>query len=694
MNLTFGRLTRLVADSSLESDGKLLAAYLNGSQPAFRQLVDRHGPLVFGVCLRILRHQQDAEAAFQAVFLILARRAGDLWPQDAVGSWLYGVACRVALKARTLRSRNRGREQPLEDVAEVHEPRFEPDVAEVVARAVCKLPGVYRAAVVACDLQGLSRKDAARQLNWSEGTLSSRLARAKRLLANRLLKTGVALPAAGLATAFGTIPPVQAGLSEAVMLVTTATVGVPIRVVALTQGVVTNVFAFKLKLVVAATLTMCTIGFGAYCAGAGDEPGSRPKPDKASPSVAKAPDQLNTNTTRKQVEGTSNTKPNERVITLPEGSASVLAAKLAQMTAEMKKNPVEIVDPIRPANSDVFRLQGFQLKRASAQIVATRLQTFLDSRFPSLRQSRSLFRVTYDTGSSIVWVQASPTDLLAIDALITEWDTIDSQAINDVTEKPKKPVEIEVRRNKLVITSDDKEALDPLVSLAQHLTSPRPDENLFKVIRLKNVLAEDAAKSITEIFNGPQQNQPHQGGGGPLVPLGGLKGGTPAAPTAARIRVVAEKSSNSIVVIKASPIDLLTIENLLKDYVDRDSTKRSVPADEKPKQPKTFELRLQYIKRSDGNQTEVGFYIDSNHPEFDGRGISRGKPTADDVEILIDGKKGRITDLLPGDTVTVQLSPDKKSVTRIELSLKTRLNVLEKEADALRQRIQSLEKGK
>lgn len=61
MNLSFGRLTRLVADSSLESDGKLLAAYLNGSQPAFRQLVDRHGPLVFGVCLRILRHQQDAE---------------------------------------------------------------------------------------------------------------------------------------------------------------------------------------------------------------------------------------------------------------------------------------------------------------------------------------------------------------------------------------------------------------------------------------------------------------------------------------------------------------------------------------------------------------------------------------------------------------------------------------------------------
>src|SRR5579871_6491187 len=101
MNLSLGRLTRLVADFSSESDGKLLAAYLSGSQPAFRELVDRHGPLVFGVCRRILRHQQDAEDAFQAVFIVLARRASDVWPQDAVGSWLYGVAYRIALKART-----------------------------------------------------------------------------------------------------------------------------------------------------------------------------------------------------------------------------------------------------------------------------------------------------------------------------------------------------------------------------------------------------------------------------------------------------------------------------------------------------------------------------------------------------------------------------------------------------------------
>lgn len=693
MNLRFGRLTRLVTDSFCESDGKLIAAYLSGSQSAFRELVDRHGPLVFGVCLRILRHRQDAEDAFQAVFLVLARRAADLWPQDAVGSWLYGVAHRIALKARTVRSRNRGREYPLEeDVAQVCESSLEPDVAEVVVRAISKLPEVYRAAVMACDLQGLSRKDAARQLNWSDGTLSSRLVRARQLLAKRLLKTGVALPTAGLAMVFGTIPPVRAGVLETVLSVTFAAAGVPASVAALTQGVATSMLVFKQKVLAVAMLMTCTIGFGAYCAGSGDEPGSQPNPDKVSPTVSKVPDCLNTNTARKQVDTTSNPKPNERVITLSEGSASVLAAKLAQMMAEMEKNPVEIVDPIRPANSDMFPLKGFKLKRASAQIVAIRLQTFLNSRFPRLGQSGSPFRVTYDTSSNIVWVQASQTDLLGVDALITEWDTIESQAINDVTEKPKKPVAIEVRGNQLIITSDDKEALDLLVSLAQHFTSPRPDENVFKVIRIKNVKAEDAAKTITELFNGPQPNQQRRDG---------VKE-APAAPTPGRVRVVADKITNSIVVIKASPIDLLTIEKLLSDNIDRDIMKEPVaPEDqEKPpaaKRPKTFDLVIHDIKYWDGKMPEIGFYIDRYYPEFDDHGVPKGRPLAKDVEVLIDGKKGKITDLAPGDKVTVHLSPDNKNVTKIELNLKamkTQLEALEKEAEALRQRIRTLEKVK
>src|SRR5437764_597050 len=205
MNATLARLTRLAADPPRETDARLLDRFLAGSQPAFRELVGRHGPLVFAVCNRVLRHRQDAEDAFQAVFLVLARRAADVWPRDAVGSWLYGVAYRVALKARSVRARRRGRERPLEEVARPDPLGLEPDTTEVIDRAVRKLPEVYRAAVVACDLEGLSRKAAAGQLGWTEGTLSGRLARARKLLADRLRKAGVALPAGGLAAGPGQV---------------------------------------------------------------------------------------------------------------------------------------------------------------------------------------------------------------------------------------------------------------------------------------------------------------------------------------------------------------------------------------------------------------------------------------------------------------------------------------------------------
>ena len=181
MNPTLARLTRLVGNLSRESDGSLLAAFVTGNQHAFRELVERHGTLVFGVCNRILRHQQDAEDAFQAVFIVLARRAADVWPRDAIGSWLYGVASRVALKARILRDRRLQHEgvsisEDRDGIVRHEVSSVDFETVETIDRAVRKLPEVYRAAVVACDLQGLSRKDAAGRLGWTEGTLSGRLA--------------------------------------------------------------------------------------------------------------------------------------------------------------------------------------------------------------------------------------------------------------------------------------------------------------------------------------------------------------------------------------------------------------------------------------------------------------------------------------------------------------------------------------
>jgi RNA polymerase sigma factor (sigma-70 family) len=278
-------LTRLTRAATVSpADAGLLDAFLSGrDDQAFRALVERHGSMVFAVCMRVLRHRQDAEDAFQATFLVLARRAADVWPRSGVGSWLYGVAYRVALKSRSARARRLGREQPLGD-ADPPTASGEPapsDLAEAVDRAVGKLPEVYRAAVVACDLEGQSRREAAEQLGWKEGTLSGRLARARQILADRLRRAGLTLPAGGVAAALGreAAPAVGSDVIEKTVWVATGTLaaGVPAPVAALTEGVVQSMFLVKLKAAAVAVLASCTIGFGVWAsAGAGDDPGTGP----------------------------------------------------------------------------------------------------------------------------------------------------------------------------------------------------------------------------------------------------------------------------------------------------------------------------------------------------------------------------------------------------------------------------------
>ena len=276
-----GRLVRACGGPAGMTDDGLVAAYLaDPGGPAFTELVARHGPVVFGVCRRVLRHTQDAEDAFQATFLVLARRAGDVWPRAAVGAWLYGVAYRVAMKARAARDRRRDRERPLD--AEPPVMAVEPDgeLAEAVARVVARLPEVYRAAVVACELQGLSRKDAAARLGWPEGTLSGRLARARKLLADRVRRAGLTLPAGGAAAVFGPAAGVEARLIEAaVKLATVSAAGVPAAVAVLSDGVVGAMVMAKVKAVTAAVMVAGVIGAGVIgagawvTAGAGDGPG-------------------------------------------------------------------------------------------------------------------------------------------------------------------------------------------------------------------------------------------------------------------------------------------------------------------------------------------------------------------------------------------------------------------------------------
>ena len=183
------------------TDGQLLALFASTrDEAAFAALLARHGPMVLATCRRVLGNATDADDAFQAAFLVLVRRAGSLRDVRTAAAWLYGVAVRVAQKARVREARRRARER---EAIRVYTP--EPaadaewrDVRPVIDDELEKLPARYRDPVVLCCLEGRSREEAARLLGWPEGTVAGRLARAKELLRDRLARRGVTCSVAAL----------------------------------------------------------------------------------------------------------------------------------------------------------------------------------------------------------------------------------------------------------------------------------------------------------------------------------------------------------------------------------------------------------------------------------------------------------------------------------------------------------------
>ncbi len=242
------------------SDGQLLARFLDHRDAAAADaLVRRHGPMVLSVCRRLLHHQQDAEDAFQATFLVLVRKAATVRPRDRVGPWLYGVARMTAVRARAAAARRRAREAPLADLPDPA-PRPDADLAAVIDEELARLPEKYRAPIVLCDLGGMTHRDAAKQLGWPQGTVSGRLFRGRQLLAARLARRGVVTTAAAATAVLAgdAAAHVPAALYESTT--TAATTGrVPAPVAALTEGVVRTMLLTRLKLV-ASSLAVLAVG--------------------------------------------------------------------------------------------------------------------------------------------------------------------------------------------------------------------------------------------------------------------------------------------------------------------------------------------------------------------------------------------------------------------------------------------------
>ena len=265
---------------------QLLHRYLSArDESAFEAIVARHGPMVLGVCRRVLRDPDAVEDAFQATFLVLVRKARTLGERDAIGHWLYGVAHRVALRARGDSARRQVREQtgtPCTALAAMENSEGA-ELASILDEELSRLPAKYRAPIVLCYLEGLTHEAAASQLGWPVGTVKGRLARARDLLRGRLARRGLAPGAAVVAAALSAHTPAAA--AEPLILATVraasqTTAGrltgslVSAAAARLTEGVLSTMFVSKVKLsaVVGVSLGGLVLGAWALAQQGGGQP--------------------------------------------------------------------------------------------------------------------------------------------------------------------------------------------------------------------------------------------------------------------------------------------------------------------------------------------------------------------------------------------------------------------------------------
>jgi RNA polymerase sigma factor (sigma-70 family) len=251
------------------SDAHLLESFARQrDEAAFEKLVFIHGPMVLGLCRRLVRHEQDAEDAFQATFLTLARKAGTISNRESLGSWLYKVAHRVACRTRGGELTNR---MAVLDRAGA---QSEADATgsglhAVLDEEIARLTDAYRRPIVLCYLQGKTHEEAARLLGCPKGTVASRMARAKDQLRRRLSRRGWALSTGVLASMLTDkvlAVPVPAGLVGSTLAYVSGNPSnagaLSAKVLALSEGVIRIMWLNKMKMVVGVVVGLVLTGAG------------------------------------------------------------------------------------------------------------------------------------------------------------------------------------------------------------------------------------------------------------------------------------------------------------------------------------------------------------------------------------------------------------------------------------------------
>src|SRR5271165_3228209 len=252
-------------------DQELLHRFVvSKDEAAFTVLIDRHGPMVLGVCRRALGNVHDAEDSCQATFLVLARKAASIRKSTSLPSWLHGVACRLTAAVKRERLRRRRRERQIEcplpnDTCNEVSWR---EIQSLLDEELKKLPQRFSAPLILCYLDGKTRDEAAQQLGISPGSLHGRLERGRDLLRCRLTKRGLTLSTALFTTVLGDSAlhaalPANFVISSAKAAMAIAW-GQPIvngvisaSVLALTREVLKGMFITKLKIGTATALCAC-----------------------------------------------------------------------------------------------------------------------------------------------------------------------------------------------------------------------------------------------------------------------------------------------------------------------------------------------------------------------------------------------------------------------------------------------------
>lgn len=254
-------------DGAGVTDGELLNRFLrHRDDAAVTLLVRRHSSMVWGVCRRLLHSHHEAEDAFQATFLVFVRKAASVVPREMVGNWLYGVAHQTAVRLRATAAKRGVRERQVMDIPDPAQAETRADdLLPLLDQELSCLPERFRVLIVLCDLEGKTRKEVAQQLGCPEGTVASRLARARTMLAKRLARHGFAVSGASVAcvlsqgAASASAP--ASVLTSTIKAVTLSATGqavscglVSAKVVALTEEVVKAMFVSKIKSVLSLML--------------------------------------------------------------------------------------------------------------------------------------------------------------------------------------------------------------------------------------------------------------------------------------------------------------------------------------------------------------------------------------------------------------------------------------------------------